>query len=176
MQIGGTDVDVMVRIAVKHPCRKTVDNNPQRCQCHNPRRRHRLRLDEAVDRLDDQIDRYRYQHRRVEQSRQNFGPLESERLLQVLGAVGELVRVIADNKAHHVAEVMKRIAEQRQRTRENPPDELRYGDDEIEDDTKEELSSADVMMMMVVVFHKLDPKIKLRKFIIKFFQKLLTTY
>ena len=104
----------------------------------------------------DEVDADAREHGGVEKRRDDLGPPVAEGPGPVRLPPGNTVCEPADEQGHDVAEIMQRVAEERERTGDDPARNLCDGDDAVEYDGDKEFPAAEivmVVMLMVIVLH-----------------------
>src|SRR4029077_1837476 len=102
---------------------------------------------QPLDRLDEDEDRERDEGSRVEERCDHSGAVVAIRLLRGRWTAFEAQCEQREEKRQRVREVMQRVADQRERTGEDPGAKLQQHEDKRRDRGDEEFSGSDVVVM-----------------------------
>ena len=134
MQKGGFHVEGVLRAGVNHHRRNHVDHQRYPGDPDYGPPLNGLRVCETVDRLDEQIETDDKQSRQIDERRHDFRTSIAEGHKLVGWPAPDPPRKQSQSKRCRVAEIVQRIGDQCERTRQYPPDDLGDSQQDVEGD------------------------------------------
>ena len=165
VQKGRADIRAVLRQPPGQKCCRKVDHQRQKCQRHHDPARDRRRIEKPHHRFRPKPERDHDQHGIVYERRDHLGPRIAEGHPRIRRPPRDPPGGEGDDKGRRVRQVMDRIRDQGDRTRQDAADDLRHGQKDVDHDGQNEPAFPGGGMVMVVVVivrhdipcHKLAP-------------------